>query len=102
MHVHAHLPQHQDDASDLNAIVSDAPAGTTISVSPSSFSFAGGLTQTQTVTITVTLANTIATTAFGHLIFRDAATTLPDARMKRPHSWHGHRQLVPERLRISR
>lgn len=64
-----------------NAIVTDAPPGTTISVSPSSFSFSGGLTQTQTVTITVTLANTITTTAFGHLIFRDAATTLPDARM---------------------
>jgi subtilisin family serine protease len=68
-------------ATTWNAVVSDAPAGTTISVSPSTFSFTGGLAETQTVTITVTLANTIATTAFGHLIFRDAATTLPDARL---------------------
>ncbi|MBK9655461.1 MAG: S8 family serine peptidase [Rhodanobacteraceae bacterium] len=64
-----------------NAIVSDAPPGTTISAPGPSFSFTGNLAQTQTVTITVTLANTIATTSFGHLIFRDAATTLPDARM---------------------
>ena len=64
-----------------NAVVSDAPAGTTISVSPASFSFTGNLAETQTVTITVLMNATVTTTAFGHLIFRDAATTLPDARM---------------------
>lgn len=68
-------------ATTWNAIVSDAPAGTTISVSPASFSFTGNLAETQTVNITVTLANTISTTAFGHLTFRDAAATLPDARL---------------------
>lgn len=64
-----------------NAIVNQAPPGTTISVDPPSFSFTGNLAQTQTVTVTVTLANTISTTAFGHLIFRDAAASLPDARL---------------------
>lgn len=68
-------------ATTWNAIVSDAPPGTTISVSPSNFSFTGGLAETQTVTITVTLANTITTTSFGHLIFRDAGAVLPDARL---------------------
>jgi subtilisin family serine protease len=67
-----------------NAVVSDAPAGTQITVSPASFSFTGNLAETQTVTITVAITALppgITATSFGHLIFRDAAATLPDARL---------------------
>lgn len=68
-------------ATTWNAIVNQAPPGTTIVVSPASFSFTGNLAETQTVTITISMAANIATTAFGHLIFRDAAGVLPDARL---------------------
>ncbi|GMU44455.1 MAG: hypothetical protein AMXMBFR25_24410 [Lysobacterales bacterium] len=61
------------------AVVDQAPPGTTIAVDPPNFGFAGGLAETQTVTITVTLANTISTTSFGHLIFRDSVVRAPDS-----------------------
>ncbi len=71
-------------ATTWDAVVTDAPAGTQISVSPASFSFSGGLAETQTVTISVIITNPapgIVTTAFGHLIFREAGTSRPDARL---------------------
>lgn len=67
-----------------NAVASDAPAGTQITVTPASFSFTGNLAETQTVTIELTITAPtpgITATSFGHLIFRDAAATLPDARL---------------------
>ncbi len=71
-------------ATTWNAIVTDVPAGTQVTVSPASFSFTGGLAETQTVTITVVISAPspgLAATTFGHLIFRDAAAVLPDSRM---------------------
>ncbi len=64
-----------------NAIVSDAPAGTQITVTPSSFTFGASSSETATVTIqvAVTAPAGITTTAFGHLIFRAAGQ--PDARL---------------------
>lgn len=66
-----------------NAVVSGAPAGTQIQVSPSSFNFTGNLSETQTVTITVTVTAPagITTTAFGALTFTEATAAAPDARL---------------------
>lgn len=66
-----------------NAVVSGAPAGTQIQVSPASFSFTGNTSETQTVTISVTITAPagITTTAFGALSFTEASAAAPDARL---------------------
>ena len=77
------------------AVTTGAPAGTTVTVSPSTFSFNGSLTQTQVVTITVQMTAATTTPKFGDVRFvgRDATVSelfkngfedpavIPDARM---------------------
>ncbi len=51
------------------AVTTGAPAGTTVTVSPASFSFNGSLTQTQVLTITVQMTAASTTPKFGDVRF---------------------------------
>ena len=78
-----------------SAVTTGAPAGTTVSVSPASFSFTGSLIQAQVLTITVTMTAAAAAPTFGEVRFvgQDASVSelfrsgfedapfVPDARM---------------------
>ena len=78
-----------------SAVTTGAPVGTTVSVSPASFSFNGSLAQTQVLTITVTMTAAATVPTFGDVRFvgQDAAVAelfrsgfedapfVPDARM---------------------
>ncbi len=77
------------------AVTTGAPAGTTVTVAPSTFAFNGSLTQTQVITITVQMTAAAATPKFGDVRFVGRDTTVaelfkngfedpaivPDARM---------------------
>ena len=77
------------------AVTTGAPAGTTVTVSPSTFSFNGSLTQTRVITITVQMTAATTTPKFGDVRFvgQDATVSelfkngfedpavIPDARM---------------------
>ena len=77
------------------AVTTGAPAGTTVTVVPSSFSFNGSLTQTRVITITVQMTVATTTPKFGDVRFvgQDATVfelfkngfedpaSIPDARM---------------------
>ena len=78
-----------------SAITTGAPAGTTVTVAPSTFSFNGNLAQTQVITVTVQMTTASATPKFGDIRFVGQDTTVselfksgfedpaivPDARM---------------------
>ena len=77
------------------AVTTGAPAGSTVTVAPSSFSFNGSLTQTQVITVTVQMTAATTTPKFGDVRFvgRDATVfelfkngfedpaSIPDVRM---------------------
>ena len=77
------------------AVTTGAPAGTTVTVSPSTFSFNGSLTQTRVITITVQMTAATTTPKFGDVRFvgQDATVSelfkngfedpavIPDARI---------------------
>ncbi len=60
-----------------NAVTTGAPAGTTVSVSPASFTLAASTSATQTVQITVTLNQSIPAPAFGDVRFTLSPATVP-------------------------
>lgn len=78
-----------------SAITTGAPAGTTVTVSPATFSFTGNLAQTQVITVTVQMTAAATTPKFGDIRFvgQDATVSelfkngfedgaiVPDARM---------------------